>query len=298
VVSRILEEGRSVDLVVRLPESARSDPATIAALPVDAPGGRRVPLGAIAEVRVDRGPNAISRENVQRKIVVQANVAGRDLGSVARDVETAVAADVGLPAGYRVEYGGQVEAQRASIRLLSILSALAIAGIFVILFAEFRSARVAGLVMANLPLGLIGGVAAVALTGGVVSVASLVGFITLFGIATRNGVLLVSHYRALRHAGLGLHDTVTRGSLERLAPILMTALTAGLALLPLVFGGGKPGNELQTPMAIVIVGGLLSATVLNMVVLPALYYLSEGRRPAGSGSTVQILSHPEPRSTA
>jgi len=298
VVSRILEEGRSVDLVVRLPEAARGDPAAIAALPVNAPGGRVIPLRELAEVRVDRGPNAISRENVQRKIVVQANVAGRDLGSVARDIEAAVATGVDLPAGYSIEYGGQVEAQRASVRLLSALSVLAIAGIFVVLFAEFRSARTAGLVMANLPLGLIGGVAAVALTGGVVSVASLVGFITLFGIATRNGILLVSHYRALQRSGLPLRETVTRGSLERLAPILMTALTAGLALLPLAFGGGKPGNELQTPMAIVILGGLLSATTLNMVVLPALYFLSERRRPVPLTAPVQIPLHPEPGSPA
>ncbi|HEX9165056.1 MAG TPA: efflux RND transporter permease subunit, partial [Gemmatimonadales bacterium] len=295
--SRILEEGRSVDLAVRLPEAARADPAAIAALPIDAPGGRRVPLGQLAEVRVDRGPNTISRENVQRKIVVQANVAGRDLGSVAADIEAAVAGGVTLPAGYSVEYGGQVEAQRASVRLLSALSALAIAGIFVVLFAEFRSARIAGLVMANLPLGLIGGVAAVALTGGVVSVASLVGFITLFGIATRNGILLVSHYRALLRSGLPLRETVTRGSLERLAPILMTALTAGLALLPLAFGGGQPGNELQTPMAIVILGGLLSATTLNMVVLPALYFLSERRRTPASALAVQIPVNLEPGST-
>lgn len=297
-VSRILEEGRSVDLVVRLPEPARADPAAIAALPIDAPGGRRVPLGQLAEVRVDRGPNAISRENVQRKIVVQANVAGRDLGSVAGDIEAAVAAGVALPAGYSVEYGGQVEAQRASVRLLSALSALAIAGIFIVLFAEFRSARIAGLVMANLPLGLIGGVVAVALTGGVVSVASLVGFITLFGIATRNGILLVSHYRALQRSGLPLRETVTRGSLERLAPILMTALTAGLALLPLAFGGGKPGNEIQTPMAIVILGGLLSATALNMVVLPALYVLSERGRTPASAPAVQISANLAPRSNA
>jgi CzcA family heavy metal efflux pump len=295
VVSQVLEEGRSVDLAVRLGESDRSDPAIIAAFPLDAPGGRRIRLAEVAEIRVDRGPNTISRESVQRKIVVQANVAGRDLGSVVRDIRRAVTAGVSLPAGYSIEYGGQAEAQRESVRLLGALSLLAIAGVFIVLYAEFRSARMAGLVMANLPLGLIGGVAGVALTGGVVSVASLVGFITLFGIATRNGILLVSHYRALRREGCDLHETVTRGSLERLAPILMTALTAGLALLPLAFGGGKPGNELQTPMAIVILGGLLSATALNMVVLPALYFSSE-RRQAVAGLREPDLRPLSPRS--
>jgi len=284
-VSEILEEGRTVPLVVRLRPEDRADPAGIAAMTLDAAGGRRVPLGEVATIRLDRGPNTISRENVQRKIVVQANVAGRDLGSVVREVRQAVDGAVPPVPGYHIEYGGQAEAQAASARMLAGLSVLAILGIFVVLFAEFGSARVAGLVMANLPLGLIGGVAAVAVTGGVVSVASLVGFITLFGIATRNGILLISHYLALRRGGASLRETVTRGSLERLAPILMTALTAGLALLPLAAGGGKPGNELQTPMAVVILGGLLSATALNMVVLPALYFLTERRREAATGSS-------------
>ena len=237
----------------------------------DTPTGQRVPLGQLARVTVERGPNTISRENVQRKIVVQANVAGRDLGSTVAAIRHAVAQQVRLPAGYHLEYGGQFEAQEESTRTLGALSLLAIAAIFVVLFAEFRSARTAGLVMANLPLALIGGVAAVLLTGRVVSIASLVGFVTLFGIATRNGILLVAHYRQLLAEGATFRDAVVRGSLERLSPILMTALTAGLALIPLAVGGGEPGNELQTPMAIVILGGLISATALNMVVLPALY---------------------------
>ena len=282
VASEILEEGRTVQLVVRLPPEDRTDPARIASLLIDAPGGRQIPLGEVAAVRLGRGPSTISRENVQRKIVVQANVADRDLGSVVHDVREMVAAGVTPVPGYSIEFGGQAEAQAASVRMLAGLSLLAVLGIFIVLFAEFGSARVAGLVMANLPLGLIGGVAAVALTGGVVSVASLVGFITLFGIATRNGILLVSHYQALGRGGAALREIVTRGSLERLAPILMTALTAGLALLPLAAGGGKPGNELQTPMAIVILGGLLSATALNMVVLPALYFVTERRREAAT----------------
>jgi Cu/Ag efflux pump CusA len=282
VVSQILEEGRSYDLVVRFPAELRATPEAIARVIFDTPTGQAVPLSQLAEVTVDRGPNTISRENVQRKIVVQANVAGRDLGSTVADIREAVARQVTLPTGYHVEYGGQFEAQEESTRTLGALSVLAIAAIFLILFAEFRSARTSVLVMANLPLAVVGGIAAVLLTGGVVSVASLVGFVTLFGIATRNGILLVAHYRHLMAEGVGFDEAVRRGSLERLSPILMTALTAGLALIPLAIGGGEPGNELQTPMAIVILGGLLSATALNMVVLPALYSLHGDRTVHGA----------------
>jgi len=276
-VSQVLEEGRSVDLVVRYPESYRLNADAIAAVSFDTPTGQHVPLSQLATVSVDRGPNTISRENVQRKIVVQANVAGRDLGSTVADIERAVRDGVTLPPGYFVEYGGQFEAQAEATRTLSVLSLLSVSAIFLLLFGEFGSARTAGLVMANLPLALIGGVVAVLLTGRVVSIASLVGFVTLFGIATRNGILLVAHYQQLLAEGVEFREAITRGSLERLSPILMTALTAGLALIPLAFGGGEPGNELQTPMAIVILGGLISATVLNMIVLPALYWLYGSR---------------------
>jgi Cu/Ag efflux pump CusA len=277
VVSQVLEEGKTFDLVVRFPETLRTGADAISNVMFDTPTGQRVPLSQLARVTVDRGPNAVSRENVQRKIVVQANVAGRDLGSVVSDIRKAVGEKVALPAGYHVEYGGQFEAQEESTRTLSALSLLSLAAIFLILFAEFKSTRTAVLVMANLPLALIGGVAAVLLTGRVVSIASLVGFVTLFGIATRNGILLVSHYRQLLAEGVSFREAVVRGSLERLSPIMMTALTAGLALIPLAVGGGKPGNELQTPMAIVILGGLLSSVVLNMVVLPALFWQFESR---------------------
>jgi CzcA family heavy metal efflux pump len=273
VVSQVLEEGKSFDLVVRFPDQYRSNAESISGVMFDTPTGQRVPLSQLATVTVDRGPNTISRENAQRKIVVQANVAGRDLGSTVADIRNAVSAQVQLPVGYHVEYGGQFEAQEESTRTLGILSLLAVAAIFLLLFAEFRSPRTAALVMANLPLAMIGGVLAVFLTGRVVSIASLVGFVTLFGIATRNGILLVAHYRQLLSEGVPFREAVVRGSLERLSPILMTALTAGLALIPLALGGGAPGNELQTPMAIVILGGLLSATALNMLVLPALYWL-------------------------
>jgi CzcA family heavy metal efflux pump len=273
VVSQVLEEGRSYDLVVRFPAELRGNAQAISGVMFDTPTGQKVPLSQLASIAVDRGPNTISRENVQRKIVVQANVAGRDLGSTVADIQRAVAQEVSLPAGYQIEYGGQFESRAEATRVLGALSLLSIAAIFLILYAEFGSSRVAALVMANLPLALIGGILAVLLTGGIVSIASLVGFVTLFGIATRNGILLVAHYRQLLREGVPFREAVVRGSLERLSPILMTALTAGLALIPLAIGGGEPGNELQTPMAIVILGGLLSATALNMLVLPALYWL-------------------------
>jgi copper/silver efflux system protein len=288
VVSQVLDEGKSFDLVVRLPDGYRRDATAIAMVPFDTPTGQRVPLSQLATVVVERGPNTVSRENVQRKIVVQANVAGRDLGSTVADIREAVRERVRLPQGYYVEYGGQFEAQEESTRTLAALSLISIAAIFLILFVEFRSARTAGLVMANLPLALIGGVAAVLLTGRVVSIASLVGFVALFGIATRNGILLVAHYRQLLREGAPFREAVVRGSLERLAPIMMTALTAGLALIPLALGGGEPGKELQTPMAIVILGGLLSATALNMVVLPALYWLYGERVPGGGEDDVAL----------
>jgi Cu/Ag efflux pump CusA len=247
----------------------------------------------MARIEVTRGPNTVSRENVQRKIVVQANVAGRDLGSTVAAIQRTVAERVTMPAGYHVVYGGQFESQEEATRLLGVLSLLSIAAIFLILFAEFRSTRTAVLVMVNLPLALIGGVVAVLLTGRVVSIASLVGFVTLFGIATRNGILLVAHYRQLMDEGTPFREAIVRGSLERLSPILMTALTAGLALIPLALGGGEPGNELQTPMAIVILGGLLSATALNMLVLPALYWLYGERTPPSEGLGQETVAVPQ-----
>jgi len=258
---------------------------------VDTPTGAKVPLSQLATVAVDRGPNTISRENVQRKIVVQANVAGRDLGSTVADIQQRVADRVQLPEGYFVSYGGQFESQEEATRTIGLLSALAVVLIFLLLFSEFGSTRTAVLIMANLPLALIGGIIAVMLTGGVVSIASLVGFVTLFGIATRNGILLVANYERMSREGVPLRQAIAHGSLERLSPILMTALTAGLALLPLALGGGEPGNELQTPMAVVILGGLLSATALNMLVVPALYALY-GRPPLPSTARDSATVHP------
>jgi CzcA family heavy metal efflux pump len=272
-VSRVIEGQVSFDLVVRYPPEALAGLEAVRETLVTTPAGAQLPLGALAEVRRDRGPNTISREDVQRQIVVSANVAGRDLRSVVDDIRAAVSARVPLPEGYRVEYGGQFESAEQAIRTLLILGAAVMVGIFLLLYVAFRSARDALLVMLNLPLALIGGVVGVFVAGGLVSVASLVGFIALFGIATRNGVMLISHIHQLVETE-GVTDpleAVRRGALERLAPILMTALAAGLALVPLALAGGEPGSEIQTPLATVILFGLLSSTALNMLVVPAVY---------------------------
>ena len=234
---------------------------------------RSLPLHALADIRRDRGPNTISRENVQRKIVVSANAAGRDLHALVDDIRAAISTGIALPSGYRVEYGGQFASAAAATRTLLLLGAGVVVGIFLLLYVAFRSARDAALVMLNLPLALIGGVAGVFAAGGVVSVASLVGFITLFGIAARNGVMLIAHIRHLieEEGVTDFRAAVRRGAMERLAPILMTALAAGLALVPLALAGGAAGSEIQTPMAIVILWGLLSSTALNMILVPALY---------------------------
>jgi Cu/Ag efflux pump CusA len=215
----------------------------------------------------------VLRENVQRRIVISCNVAGRDLGGVVDDIRTAVAQSVAMPAGYRVEYGGQFESEQRASQRLMILGAGAIAGLFMLLVLAFGRARDALLIMLNLPLALIGGVAGVFLAGGISSVASLIGFITLFGIAARNGIMLVSHiHHLIEQEGVAdFRAAVERGARERLIPILMTAMAAGLAVIPLAFGGGKAGSEIQTPMAIVILCGLVTSTFLNMVVVPALY---------------------------
>lgn len=282
VVSQVLEGQSAFDLSVRYPDEYRNAQERIALTRVDAPVGGSVPIRELAEVRMERGPNTISREDVQRKIVVQANVQGRDVGRVVEDIRDAVEADVEMPEGYYVEYGGQFESGRAAARAIFLLSLAAIGVIFLILFQEFGSARIALLVMVNLPLALIGGVAATLLMGGVLNVATLVGFITLFGIAARNGILLVSHYGNLLDEGVPLREAVVRGSMERLNPILMTALTAALALIPLALGGGEPGKEIQAPLAIVVLGGLLTSTFLNMVVVPVLYWHFSGRKEASA----------------
>lgn len=270
-VSQVLEQQQSFDLVVRFADPYRGSLQAIRTARIGTPDGSQVALAAVADVRRDVGPNAISRENVQRKIVVQSNVAGRDVGSVVDDIRNGVDAAVDLPQGYYIEYGGQFESAEAATRRIALLSLLSLAAILLLLYMEFGSARQALLVMVNLPLALVGGVFAVLITGGVLNIATLVGFITLFGIAVRNGILMVSHYNHLVAEGVPLEEAVRRGSMERLNPIFMTALTAGLALLPLALAGAEPGNEIQSPMAIVVLGGLLTSLALNMVVVPVLY---------------------------
>jgi CzcA family heavy metal efflux pump len=271
-VSQVLDGQRTYDLVVRYPDAERADPEAIGNTLIDTPGGAKVPLKMLATIREDLGPNVITRENAQRKIVVMANVGDRDLRGVIEEIREGIEREVKLPQGYYVVYGGQFESESDASRTISFLGIFVVAGIFLLLFLAFRSVRTALLIMVNLPLALIGGVVAVFLGGGVLSVASLVGFVTLFGIATRNGIMMLSHYEHLqREEGASLEEAVVRGSLERLSPILMTALCAGLALIPLVLAGEKPGNEIQAPMGVVILGGLLSSTALNMLVVPALY---------------------------
>jgi CzcA family heavy metal efflux pump len=283
LVSRVVEGQRPIDLVVRI--EGGWTPRTLGDLPMDLPGGGQVPLRAVARVEATTGPNAISREAVMRKIVVQMNVAGRDVASVVAEAREAIEPVIApvRQRGYDAVFGGQFEAAEAANRTLLLLGAAVVAGIGLLLYLAFGSGRDAALVMLNLPLALIGGVLGVALSGGVLSVASMIGFITVFGIAARNGIMLVSHVRHLQaeEGVTDLAEAVRRGALERLAPILMTALAAGLALVPLALGGGEPGNEIQTPMAIVILWGLLSSTVLNMLVVPTLY-LRLGRPLAGA----------------
>jgi Cu/Ag efflux pump CusA len=284
-VNRILEGQISFPLVVRYPESRMEDMSDIGRTLLDSPTGAMVPLEAVADIYEDRSPNFISREGAQRKIVVQCNVAGRDLLSVVDAIEESVTANVQLPQGYRVEYGGQFESEAEASRRLLVLGAGIIVAIFMILATAFRSTRDALIIMLNLPLALVGGVAGVYLAGGVLSVASIIGFIALFGIATRNGIMMISHIRNLREKEgvTDLRQAVTMGALERLAPILMTALTAALALVPIAAGMGKPGSEIQAPMAMVIMFGLVTSTALNMVVVPAVYYAA-GRRDVNQQS--------------
>jgi CzcA family heavy metal efflux pump len=272
-VGRVFDRGTSFDVVVKLDPSASSEFDRIANLPIDTPSGATVPVRLVAEVRREQGPNMVLRENVQRRIVISCNVAGRDLGSVVEDIRSEIAGRVEMPEGYRVEYGGQFESEQSASQRLLGLGILVIAGLFILLVLAFGRARDALLVMVNLPLALIGGVAGVFLSGGVLNVATMIGFITLFGIATRNGIMLVSHIRHLmdEEGVTDFREAVERGARERLVPILMTAMAAGLALIPLAIAGGQSGSEIQTPMAIVILCGLVTSTLLNMVFVPTLY---------------------------
>ena len=272
VVSQVYEGGKVFDLTVKVHDDDKANMEQTGNLMIDA-NGQKVPLHYVAEILPLVGPNTISRENVQRKIVVSANVAGRDLNGVVKDIQKTVGEQITLPEGYHVEYGGQFESEQAASRTLFLTSVISILLIFLLLFNEFHSMPLSGIIMLNLPLAIIGGVLSIWFTSGIISIPAIIGFISLFGIATRNGILLVSHYNHLRSEGMSLHDSVVHGSLDRLNPILMTALTSALALIPLAVGGDLPGNEIQSPMAQVILGGLLSSTLLNGFVVPIMYLL-------------------------
>ena len=241
-------------------------------LMIDA-NGTKVPLSYVADIRSAAGPNTINRENVCRKIVISANVSERDLRGVVNDIQQAVNEKIVLPEGYHIEYGGQFESEQAASRTLLLTSLMSLIVIFLLLYHEFKDARESGVVMINLPLALIGGVFILCLTSGEISIPAIIGFISLFGIATRNGMLLISHYTQLRSEGMPLQQAVVQGSLDRLNPILMTALSSALALIPLAVNGDLPGNEIQSPMATVILGGLLSSTFLNGFIIPIIYLL-------------------------
>ncbi|MCS3661520.1 CzcA family heavy metal efflux pump [Salinibacter ruber] len=271
-VSQVREGQLAFGLTVRLDSARRAGAESIRNLLIDTPTGPTVPVSRLAKVQHERGPNTISREDVQRKIVVSANTSGRDVGSVVADLQRRISGQVDIPENYYYEVGGQYENARQASRRIGWLSLVALLVVFLLLYQEFGSARAATLVLVNLPLALTGGVAALFLfLGGTLDIAAMVGFVTLFGIAVRNGILLVSHYITLLQEDKSLREAVLQGSMERLNPILMTALTAGLALVPLALGGGEPGKEIQTPLAIVTIGGLLTSTFLNMVVVPVLF---------------------------
>lgn len=273
VVSQVYEGNKAFDLTLKVNEDSRATADRIKNLIVDA-NGRKIPLGNIAEISSSTGPNTINRENVVRKIVISANVAGRDLRGVVNDIQKTVKEDIILPEGYHIQYGGQFESEQAASQTLLITSIFSIMVIFLLLFAQFRSINQASVILLNLPLALIGGVFAIYFTSGIISIPALIGFISLFGIATRNGMLLISRYNDLQAEGYSKFDSVMHGSLDRLNPILMTALSSGLALTPLALGGSLPGNEIQSPMAIVILGGLFTSTLLNGFIIPIMYLIT------------------------
>lgn len=271
-VSQVYEKGGSFNLVVRAAEHDRCDMERIRDLMIDTPDGRKIPLANVAEVTSAMGPNTINRENVKRKIVISANASGRDMRSVVNDIQKRVAEKVKMPEGYHVEYGGQFESEQSASRTLTLASVLSIIVIFLLLYMQFKNALESAVILINLPLALIGGVFTLVCTTGEVSIPAIIGFISLFGIATRNGMLLINRYNMLRgEKETPLRECVVHGSLDRLNPILMTALCSALALIPLALRGSLPGNEIQSPMAKVILGGLLTSTFLNGFIIPIVY---------------------------
>lgn len=279
VVSQVYEKGKTFNLVVRADEADRGEMDRVKDLMIDDAQGRKIPLSYVADVVSSMGPNTINRENVKRKIVISANTSGRDLRSVVNDIQRRVDEKITLPEGYHIEYGGQFESEQAASRTLLLTSLMSIVVIFLLLYMQFHDAAESGVILLNLPLALIGGVFALWLTTGEVSIPAIIGFISLFGIATRNGMLLVTHYNLLREEQhLDVRESIVHGSLDRLNPILMTALSSALALIPLALRGDLPGNEIQSPMAKVILGGLLTSTFLNAFVIPIVYELMNRKK--------------------
>ena len=272
ITSQVYEQGKTFDLTVKVKHDAKDSMEKLKDLFIDTADGKKVPLNQLAEIKSSMGPNTISRENVKRKIVISANIADRDLRGVVNDIQKKVKEEISLPEGYHIEYGGQFESEQAASRTLAITSIMSIMVIFLLLYNEFKNAKEAGVILLNLPLALIGGIFAIAMTTGELSIPAVIGFISLFGIATRNGMLLISHYNHLQNVdGLSVNDSIIQGSLDRLNPILMTALSSALALVPLAISGDLPGNEIQSPMAKVILGGLLTSTLLNGFIIPIVY---------------------------
>lgn len=270
-VSDVFEGTRSFDLILRYKEENRNSIEAIKNSLIDTYNGTKIPLDYVADIKSVVGPNTIGRENVQRKIVLACNVSGADLRGTVNKIKQTIDENIDMPADYSVDYGGQFESEARASKTLLIASLIAICVIFLILYQEFKDIKTSAVILLNLPLSLIGGVLAIKLSSGIISLPSIIGFITLFGIATRNGILLVSRYNALIKQGFNLKQAIQKGSMDRLNPILMTALTAALALIPLAIAGNKPGNEIQAPMAVVILGGLLSSTLLNIYIIPFVY---------------------------
>ncbi len=273
-VSQIFEGNRSYDLLLRFGDPVNNNIENIKNTLIDTYSGQKVPLYYVADIISTTGPNTINRENVQRKIVISANVSGRDQRSVVEDIKKKINQSIKLPDEYRIEYGGQFESEAEASKTLLVMSLFSLLIIFLLLYLEFKDFKISSIVLINLPLALIGGIFSIYFTSGIISIPSIIGFITLFGIATRNGILLVSRYNALKSEGIKLYERIMQGSLDRLSPILMTALSAGFALIPLAIAGDLPGNEIQSPMAKVILGGLLTSTFLNLIVVPVVYYLA------------------------
>lgn len=277
VVSQVYEGNKVFDLTLKAADDSRNSIEEIRNISVDALGGK-IPFGQIAQIRSAAGPNTINRENVARKIVISANVSDGDLQGAVTKIQKAIRDNIELPEGYHVEYGGQFESAQSASRTLLFASLMAIIVIFLLLYGQFKDVRQASAVLLNLPLALIGGVFAIFFADKIISIPAIIGFISLFGIATRNGMLLIDRYNELRSEGLSLHDAVIKGSLDRLNPILMTALTSALALVPLALGGELPGNEIQSPMAKVLLGGLLTSTMLNGFIIPVVYIFISRRK--------------------